>query len=223
MTKISCLIRRLLIPALVLGAPSLQAQEDDKEVRARATWRPQAPELRELPPGVERERQEFKVERPKARLPGFERPEASLPEPEDPGESGTLSDGEDPAGDPQPQEESALRESRVESPARPRAVDATGAGGDRSPPAPRPASVVQPEYPRDALRREVEGYVTLEFTVTPEGRVTEVAITEAQPPGTFEDAVREAIARWRFEPATAGGDPVPQRVRHRFDFTIEGG
>lgn len=227
---------------VLLPAATAWAQEKE-EVRARATWRPQAPERPELPPGVERAEDTFKVERPRAEIPGLElessetgnapRPEPTEtevsapretePEPGSDRETATGAEPETPPA-PEPAEtEEPLRESRVNSPAQPGTVSAPSArAAEREPPRPIPGTVAQPEYPRGALLDGKEGYVTLEFTVTREGEVANVVIMEAEPRGVFEQAVRNALKRWRFEPGTDNGEPVPQRVRHRFVFNLDG-
>lgn len=225
----------------LIPAAAVWAQEKD-EVPARATWRPQAPERPELPPGVNRKESAFKVERPKADLPGLEPDEdesvtAAETAPADPGAAVESAPAEaevsapaevepvepEPASSPPPRETPTaaepLRESRVENPETTGTVQASTARS-REPPSPIPGTVVQPEYPRDALLDGEEGYVTLEFTVTRRGAVSNVAITESEPEGVFEEAVRDAIRRWEFEPATENGQPVDQRVRHRFDFNM---
>lgn len=232
----TCLNRSLpMLLAAMLAAPVPAQDEDEREVRARATWRPQAPELKELPPGVRPEREEFKVERPEAQLPGFKRPESGLATPDAPEEparpqpsevkpqSATAAEAESAPPAPEDTGDEALRQSAVESTQSPATVDVSNDRAERTMPQPLSSTVVQPKYPADALVDGVEGYVTLEFTVTDSGNVTDVAIAEAQPEGVFEEAVREAIRRWRFEPARENGKPVDQRVRHRFDFTLEGG
>lgn len=228
MTIIPCLIRRLPLALLLALAPPCLAQEKEDEVRARATWRPQAPELRELP-GVEREREEFRVERPTSDLPGFQRPAPSLAEPT---EAAPDADAPEPtraapeptepvARDPEPPDgDDALQETRVRSPQRPVAVEVATAA-ERTAPVPRPGSVTQPDYPREALRRGLEGHVALEFTVTPEGRISDVTVTDAKPGGVFENEVLTTILDWRFEPAMENGEPVAQRVRHRFEFSLD--
>lgn len=210
---------------------SVVAQEKD-EVPARATWRPQAPERPELPPGVKPQEDQFKVERPKINLPGNE-PELESDEPGvesaartevRPRDEATPDVGPasaEPAADSLPAMEEPATDTRVESAEDP---PETGSAGeplaDRT--LPTPASIVQPEYPREALRQGQEGYVALEFTVTANGEVTNVAVTDSEPAGVFEQPVREAIRKWRFEPATEGGEPVEQRVRHQFEFNLDG-
>ncbi|HSN70775.1 MAG TPA: energy transducer TonB, partial [Steroidobacteraceae bacterium] len=43
-------------------------------------------------------------------------------------------------------------------------------------------------YPRDAVRRGVEGYVEIQFTVARDGSPREFDVVEADPPGIFEEA-----------------------------------
>lgn len=177
-----------------IGGPAF-AQSGDEEVRATAIWRPQAPEKPEGPPQVDLEPPQFEVERPR-----FERPDFGL----------TNADDE------------ALQESRVESPPAPVMVEVPDSAlADRAAPVPLPDAVAQPSYPREALQNGVEGFVELLFTVSADGEVTEVTITEARPAGIFNQAVLDAILKWRFKPALENGEPVDQRVRHRFDFSLE--
>lgn len=224
----------VLIAVGIVMAPmaTVVAQEKD-EVPARATWRPQAPERPELPPGVESQEEQFKVERPKINLPGSE-PELESdvgPEAESAASTEVRPQGErdrgvesataEPTADSPRALEKPAPETRVESADDP--PDMASAGETRAERTlPAPASIVQPEYPGEALRRGQEGYVALEFTVTANGEVTDVAITDSEPAGVFEQPVREAIRRWRFEPATEGGEPVEQRVRHQFEFNLDG-
>lgn len=66
-----------------------------------------------------------------------------------------------------------------------------------------PTSRVNPEYPRRAQRRGMEGFVELRFVIRRNGSVdnASIEITRAQPRRVFEDAARQAIARWQFEPS----------------------
>lgn len=86
-----------------------------------------------------------------------------------------------------------------------------------------PVSRMNPQYPRRALARRVEGFVVAEFTVDPQGRVVpdSFKIVEASPPGMFERAVERALLRWRFNPLTEGGQAVPFRTRQRLEFKLE--
>lgn len=70
---------------------------------------------------------------------------------------------------------------------------------------PRLLSAPSPRYPIMAQRRKLEGDVTVEFTIQPDGSVSSPRVLSATTPGQFEDAALVAARRWRFE---AGSAPV---------------
>ena len=49
------------------------------------------------------------------------------------------------------------------------------------------------DYPRSALRRGTEGFVVIEFDVSPEGEVVDPYVVETDQPGYFERAVMRTI------------------------------
>lgn len=77
---------------------------------------------------------------------------------------------------------------------------------------------VSPTYPSEALRRGIEGWVELVFTVTPNGTVEDVEVRNASPANVFDDAAIRAVRQWRFEPVVRNGKPVPQRAMVRLRF-----
>tara|TARA_R110000868_G_scaffold53744_1_gene168498 strand:- start:23309 stop:23641 length:333 start_codon:yes stop_codon:yes gene_type:complete len=77
-------------------------------------------------------------------------------------------------------------------------------------------SVAAPEYPRGAERRGVEGYAVVQYTVTPEGTVSEPTVVEAQPEGVFDRAVLSAIEGWSYAPSASATEGMTQR----FDFNL---
>ena len=81
---------------------------------------------------------------------------------------------------------------------------------------PAPTRRVAPAYPRAARLRGVEGWVVLDYRVDGDGRVTDVAIREAQPEGAFELAARRALERWRYPAGAAASGTLTQR----FDFVL---
>ncbi len=85
---------------------------------------------------------------------------------------------------------------------------------------PKPTLQVPPEYPYRARRRGVEGSVELRFTVTRDGRVTDIDVVRAQPQHMFEEAAKQAVTRWRFEPAIRNGNAVDVRVQVQLDFKL---
>ncbi|MEO8467447.1 MAG: energy transducer TonB [Gammaproteobacteria bacterium] len=67
---------------------------------------------------------------------------------------------------------------------------------------------VPPDYPARAQARGIEGWVQIQFAVTPTGTVREPVVVAAEPQGIFEDAALKAIARWRYNPRIDGGVAV---------------
>jgi protein TonB len=94
-------------------------------------------------------------------------------------------------------------------------------------PAPRSAgglppvvSQVPPRYPPLALRRRVEGFVEVTFTVMPDGSVTNVSVARSDPRAIFDREAISAMQRWRFQ-AVPGAAPV--QGRRTFDFKLTDG
>jgi protein TonB len=78
--------------------------------------------------------------------------------------------------------------------------------------------MVAPSYPSDALKKGIEGWVELAFTVMPNGSVNDIEVRNASPAEIFDDAAVRAIRQWRFEPVVRNGKTVPQRAMVRLRF-----
>lgn len=65
----------------------------------------------------------------------------------------------------------------------------------------RPISTPAPRYPPEALRAGQAGEVLVEFTVNPDGSVSNARVVRADPPRVFDREAVAAVRRWRFEPA----------------------
>ena len=83
---------------------------------------------------------------------------------------------------------------------------------------PQLLSAPPPRYPLVALRRKIEGSVTLEFTIQPDGSVSSARVVSADPPGLFEEAALAAASRWRFE-RTPAAVPAARVVQFRLAAT----
>jgi protein TonB len=88
---------------------------------------------------------------------------------------------------------------------------------------PRAVVATAPVYPYKARQRRIEGTVQVRFLVQRDGSVGQVIIESADPPGVFEDAVREAVTRWRFEPGQLAGEAVAAWVVQPLRFDLSGG
>jgi protein TonB len=76
-----------------------------------------------------------------------------------------------------------------------------------------------PNYPTAALRAGQSGWVVVGFTVTPEGRTSDVHVVDAQPRHVFDRAAMEAVSRYRFKPATHGGTAVASTKQQKIEFS----
>lgn len=85
----------------------------------------------------------------------------------------------------------------------------------------KPKRTVDPEYPREAAREGVGGWVDIQVTVAPDGRVIRSEVIESDPPRVFERSAIRAIDRWRFEPPEAAGIHEPQEGTYRISFVLE--
>jgi protein TonB len=80
---------------------------------------------------------------------------------------------------------------------------------------------VAPTYPDAAISQGLEsGYVILEYTVNPSGRVENISAVESSS-GVYEDAAISSASRWKYKPRYENGQPVAvEGVRSRIDFTL---
>ncbi len=76
------------------------------------------------------------------------------------------------------------------------------------------------DYPADALRKGIEGWVELSFLVTAEGKVARVAVLDSSPKGVFDSAAAKALARARYKPPVDGGKPTAVSTRVRIAFRM---
>ncbi|GAB3780904.1 energy transducer TonB [Dyella agri] len=76
-----------------------------------------------------------------------------------------------------------------------------------------------PNYPTAALRSGQSGWVVVGFTITPEGRTTDVHVVDAQPRHVFDRAAMEAVGRYRFKPAMRDGTAVASTKQQKIEFS----
>jgi TonB family protein len=79
---------------------------------------------------------------------------------------------------------------------------------------------IELDYPADALRRNLEGWVDVAYVVTAEGKVTTVKVLDSSPKGVFEAAATRALQRMRYKPATPGGKPGAVSTKLRISFRM---
>lgn len=81
---------------------------------------------------------------------------------------------------------------------------------------------VMPRYPKRALRKGIDGEVTLAFEISKHGRAENIEVVAGDPPGVFDEEAVDAMQYWAFSPArlaTCGtiGQPAKQILRFVHD------
>ncbi len=83
--------------------------------------------------------------------------------------------------------------------------------------------LVQPNYPRRALQRGIEGAVTVEFSINENGQAVSPVVVESTSGSIFNKPVLKAIQESRFIPTKIDGQPVMvEGARETFVFVMEG-
>jgi len=87
---------------------------------------------------------------------------------------------------------------------------------------PRALREIVPDYPGAADRQRLSGKVRLQLKLEADGRVSDVDVVSAVPPGLFEDSALKAFRDARFAPAQKGGRPVRALVLIEVEYDWEG-
>ena len=77
-----------------------------------------------------------------------------------------------------------------------------------------------PEYPRSFRSASIVGSVRVQFTVEPDGSVSNPSVMGSPPPPLVAITLA-SILRWRFEPPRRGGNPTQVRVQQDIVFNVE--
>ena len=94
-----------------------------------------------------------------------------------------------------------------------------GAGADRDV---VPLVRINPEYPVRALQQKIEGWVTLEFTISEVGSVQDVVVVTSEPGTVFDRSAVQAVRKWKYNPKIEDGTAVARSgVRTTLEFTME--
>jgi protein TonB len=76
----------------------------------------------------------------------------------------------------------------------------------------------EPAYPRIARAAGLEATIIVKIFITPEGTVGEVKFLKTDK--HFEQAVRDALAQWRFSPHMINNRPVGTYTVYKFVFKL---
>ncbi|MCC7013717.1 MAG: TonB family protein [Planctomycetes bacterium] len=83
-----------------------------------------------------------------------------------------------------------------------------------------PQATPAPVYPAQALRRRLEGVVTMELAVDARGRVRSAQVVESSGHELLDSAAVNAALQWQFHPAALDGSPVDSLLRQRIVFQL---
>ena len=74
-----------------------------------------------------------------------------------------------------------------------------------------------PYYPKDAWDQKIEGELTLQYDVSPDGKPTNIVVVDSQPEGVFDQAGIEALqySKYTITPEGATG------FERRFTWAVE--
>ena len=87
---------------------------------------------------------------------------------------------------------------------------------------PRALGQVVPDYPAEADRRRVSGKLLLQLKLQADGRVSDLQVLKASPPGVFDESALQAFRSARFAPAQKNGRPVRALVQIEVVYDWEG-
>jgi outer membrane transport energization protein TonB (TC 2.C.1.1.1) len=99
-------------------------------------------------------------------------------------------------------------------------VQIAGIGGFNSDGDYLPIVKVSPKYPSRALNRGLEGYCTVEYTVTSSGETRDITVVDC-PDTVFASASVKAAQKFKYKPKVVDGEPIEvPGVRNRFTFQM---
>ncbi|MEH6557865.1 MAG: energy transducer TonB [Oceanicoccus sp.] len=85
-----------------------------------------------------------------------------------------------------------------------------------------PIVKVAPMYPRRANSRGVEGYCTVEYTVTRNGSIKDAVAVDCVPGGYFERTSVKAAMKFKYKPRVIDGEAIEVLgVQNRFTYELE--
>jgi protein TonB len=79
---------------------------------------------------------------------------------------------------------------------------------------------IQLDYPGEALRKNIEGWVDLSYMVTADGKVAKVKVLDSSPVGVFDGAASRALSRLRYKPMLVNGKASAVSTKLRIAFRL---
>jgi protein TonB len=77
---------------------------------------------------------------------------------------------------------------------------------------------VNPEYPRAAKAKHIQGEVVMKMTITVKGDVENLHVVQGDP--LLAEAALDAVKKWKYKPFMLNGQPVPIDTVVRINFHL---
>ena len=71
-----------------------------------------------------------------------------------------------------------------------------------------------------SLAAKTRGEVVLRFEIGENGKVGQIEVVDSTPRGVFDDAARDAVRKWVYEPRKENGIAVSSKAQARLVFDI---
>jgi protein TonB len=85
---------------------------------------------------------------------------------------------------------------------------------------PKALSRPQVDYPENARKRGITGYVMFKMMIDASGNVQNIKVVESFPKGVFEEKAKTAVKDVRYKPAYYQGEPVDIWVKRKIRFEL---
>lgn len=79
----------------------------------------------------------------------------------------------------------------------------------------------KPHWPKESLRKENQGTVTLEFLVGTDGKPKSSEVKKSSGFAPLDEAAREGIMKCTFKPGTKDGEPVESKMQMQYVWTLK--
>ncbi|MHB1176255.1 MAG: energy transducer TonB [Sulfuriferula sp.] len=86
---------------------------------------------------------------------------------------------------------------------------------------PRALAAINPVYPQGAVARGTAGWVTLKLKLDERGKVEDVEVSDASPPGIFDQSALDAFHNAHFAPAQKDGRAVKSFVQIKVRYELD--